>query len=52
MAKKSKSQFTSEHKPTCGVRGKKTSQGRRNFGSSTMNKHKKRNHKKYRGQGK
>jgi len=52
MPKKSKSQFTSEHKPACGINGKKTSQGRRNFGSSTMNKNKKRSYKKYKGQGK
>tara|TARA_R100000458_G_C8270357_1_gene245092 strand:- start:2302 stop:2457 length:156 start_codon:yes stop_codon:yes gene_type:complete len=36
-----------------GVRGKKTSQGRGNVGTSTMNKNKKANRKlKYRGQGK
>ena len=33
-------------------RGKKTSQGRGNVGTSTMNKNKKSNFKKYRGQGK
>ncbi len=33
-------------------RGKKTSQGRGNVGTSTMNKNKKSNLKKYRGQGK
>jgi len=33
-------------------RGKKTSQGRGNVGTSTMNKNKKANLKKYRGQGK
>ena len=33
-------------------RGKKTSQGRGNVGYSTMNKNRKANHKKYRGQGK
>ena len=33
-------------------RGKKTSQGRGNVGTSTMNKSKKANLKKYRGQGK
>ena len=32
--------------------GKKTSQGRGNVGTSTMNKNKKANLKKYRGQGK
>jgi hypothetical protein len=32
-------------------RGKKTSQGRKNVGFGTMNKHKKRNFKKYRRQG-
>ena len=52
MPKKSKAQFTQSHEPTAGVNGKKTSQGRRNFGSSTMNKHKRRSYKKYRGQGK
>ena len=31
---------------------KKTSQGRRNISRSSMNKHKKRGYKKYRGQGK
>ena len=36
-----------------GSRGKKTSIGRKNIGTSTMNKHKKRMRKsKYRGQGK
>jgi len=52
MPKKSKAQFTQSHEPTAGVNGKKTSQGRRNFGSSTMNKHKRRSYKKYKGQGK
>ena len=33
-------------------RGKKTSQGRGNVGTATMNKSKKANLKKYRGQGK
>ena len=33
-------------------RGKKTSQGRGNVGPATMNKNKKANLKKYRGQGK
>ena len=33
-------------------RGKKTSQGRGNVGYSTMNKNRKANFKKYRGQGK
>jgi hypothetical protein len=33
-------------------RGKKTSQGRGKVGTSTMNKNKKANFKKYRGQGK
>ena len=41
-----------EYKSTTGSRGKKTSQGRRNIGTSTMNKHKRRSYKKYRGQGK
>tara|TARA_Y100001970_G_scaffold185316_1_gene225401 strand:- start:3430 stop:3588 length:159 start_codon:yes stop_codon:yes gene_type:complete len=41
------------HEPKCGSRGKKTSIGRGNVGTSTMNKHKKRMRKaKYRGQGK
>ena len=35
-----------------GVKGKKTSQGRGNVAFSTMNKNKKSNYKKYRGQGK
>ncbi|QDP51770.1 MAG: hypothetical protein GOVbin1578_33 [Prokaryotic dsDNA virus sp.] len=40
------------YEPAAGVRGKKTSIGRRNVGTSTMNKNKKRlNKKKYRGQG-
>ena len=52
MPKKSKAQFTQSHEPTAGVNGKKTSQGKRNFGSSSMNKHKRRSYKKYRGQGK
>lgn len=52
MAKKTKSQFTKGHKPVCGVRGKKTSLGRRNVGFSSMNKNKKRSWKKYKGQGK
>lgn len=41
-----------EHTPSTGVRGKKTSQGRGNVGTATMNKSKKANLKKYRGQGK
>ncbi len=41
-----------EYKSTTGSRGKKTSQGRRNIGTSTMNKNKRRSYKKYRGQGK
>ena len=39
------------HEPKCGSRGKKTSIGRKNIGTSTMNKHKRRGMKKYRGQG-
>jgi len=40
------------HISTTGSRGKKTSQGNtRNIGMSTMNKHKRRSFKKYRGQG-
>tara|TARA_Y100000004_G_C8582789_1_gene273093 strand:- start:19 stop:168 length:150 start_codon:yes stop_codon:yes gene_type:complete len=41
-----------EHTPATRGRGKKTSQGRRNVGTATMNKNKKSNLKKYRGQGK
>ena len=51
MALKSKA-FNSVHASATGVRGKKTSQGRGNVGYSTMNKNKKANFKKYRGQGK
>jgi hypothetical protein len=51
MPKKSKSQFTKGHVPVTGVRGKKTSQGRRNLARATMNKNMKRSWKKYRGQG-
>ena len=51
MAVKSKA-FNSTHVSATGVRGKRTSQGRRNVGCSTMNKNTKANHKKYRGQGK
>lgn len=51
MAVKSKA-FSQAHAPATGVRGKKTSQGRGNVGFSTMNKNKKTNYKKYRGQGK
>ena len=40
------------HTPATTGRGKKTSQGRRNIGTATMNKNKKANLKKYRGQGK
>lgn len=50
MAVKSKA-YNSTHVSTTGVRGKRTSQGRGNVGYSTMNKNKKANHKKYRGQG-
>lgn len=39
------------HTPATTGRGKKTSQGRRNIGTATMNKNKKANLKKYRGQG-
>ena len=42
----------STHTPATTSRGKKTSQGRGNVGTSTMNKSKKANLKKYRGQGK
>ena len=51
MAVKSKA-FSQAHTSATGVRGKKTSQGRGNVGYSTMNKNRKANHKKYRGQGK
>ena len=40
------------HESVCGVRGKKTSIGRRNLMVSSMNKDRKRSFKKYRGQGK
>jgi hypothetical protein len=40
-----------QHESVCGVRGKKTSIGRRNLMVSSMNKNKKRSFKKYRGQG-
>ena len=42
----------STHTPATTGRGKKTSQGRKNLATSTMNKNYKRNFKKYRGQGK
>ena len=45
MAKKSRGQATTTHVPVCGVRGKKTSQGRRNVGTSTMNKNFRRSYK-------
>ena len=51
MAVKSKA-FSSVHTSATGIRGKKTSQGRGNVGYSTMNKNRKANFKKYRGQGK
>ena len=51
MAIKSKA-FSSVHTSATGIRGKKTSQGRGNVGYSTMNKNRKANYKKYRGQGK
>ena len=41
-----------QHTPKTGVRGKKTWQGRRNVGTSTMPKRTKQTYKKYRGQGK
>ncbi len=50
MAVKSKA-YNSTHVSATGVRGKRTSQGRGNVGYSTMNKNKKANNKKYRGQG-
>ena len=51
MAVKSKA-FSNIHTSATGIRGKKTSQGRGNVGYSTMNKNRKANYKKYRGQGK
>jgi len=39
------------HTPVCGVRGKKTSIGRRNVGTASMNKNFKRSYKPNRGQG-
>ena len=51
MAVRSKA-FQNKHTSATGVRGKRTSQGRGNVGYSTMNKNKKANYKKYRGQGK
>ena len=51
MAVRSKA-FQNKHTSATGVRGKRTSQGRGNVGYSTMNKNKKANLKKYRGQGK
>ena len=51
MAVRSKA-FQNKHTSATGVRGKRTSQGRGNVGYSTMNKNKKANFKKYRGQGK
>jgi hypothetical protein len=50
MAKKSKGQTTT-HVPVCDVRGKKTSQGRRNVGTATMNKNFRRSYKPNVGQG-
>jgi len=44
--------FQTKHTSATGVRGKRTSQGRGNVSHSTMNKNKKTNYKKYRGQGK
>ena len=40
------------HESNSGSRGKKTSIGKKNIGTSSMNKHKRRSLKKYRGQGK
>ena len=48
MAVKKKIEYVS----VTGDRGKKTTIGRRNIGTSTMNKNKRRSYKKYRGQGK
>lgn len=41
-----------KYKSVTGARGKKTTIGHKNTATSTMNKHKRRSHKKYRGQGK
>jgi len=46
-----KATTNNQHQPNTGSRGKRTSIGRRNVGTSTMNKHKRRGQKKYRGQG-
>tara|TARA_R100001163_G_C5067226_1_gene206204 strand:- start:731 stop:883 length:153 start_codon:yes stop_codon:yes gene_type:complete len=43
---------TKSHTPVTGARGKKTSQGRKNLATSTMNKNFRKSFKKYRGQGK
>ena len=48
MAVKSKA-FKQTHTSATGVRGKRTSQGRRNVGYSTMNKNTKANHKNIEG---
>ena len=40
-----------QHTSATTGRGKKTSQGKRNVGFATMNKEKKADYKKYRGQG-
>jgi hypothetical protein len=42
---------TKSHTPVAGARGKKTSQGRRNVATSTMNKNFRRSYKPNRGQG-
>jgi len=44
--------FRQPHKITLLKSPKKTSIGRKNLGTSSMNKHKRRSLKKYRGQGK
>ncbi len=47
-----KATTNNQHQPNTGSRGKKTSIGRGNVGTATMNKHKKRARgKPYRGQG-
>ena len=51
MPKKTKFGLSNAHVPVCGVRGKKTSQGRGNLGTSTMNKNMRRSYKTYKGQG-
>ena len=51
MPKKTKFGLSNAHVPVCGVRGKKTSQGRRNVGTAAMNKNFRRSYKPNVGQG-